>query len=310
MKFKTQEKLRKEFNLIENDLFKQLIATGEHFRNQQEKIVAQMIQNGFTAQAEDIKKQMDFWYQQYEKFLERLKSEKFWEYCKGYDEFKKEVLQLEGIMKGIEKKIVICLTPEQIEQFTKEYDAFWKDTYKTWSSSLDTSSMTFTPEFTSFINFKDLAAEPDDTTKFGQYLTNPETALLDYETLGEPEIFDPNTDTGYHAWLVQHKKTKSVASVMDYVHETYALTHHFPGIEYQKYLFENPDKVPQSMRDGNYYYFPGSAFRSSDGSWVAPYGLWDGGVWRRVGRDVRDGWSSCGQVVLFGKLSLSTESLK
>ncbi len=193
------------------------------------------------------------------------------------------------------------LTPEQIEQFTKEYDAFWKDTYKTWNSSLDTSSITFTPEFTSTINFKDLAQEPDDTTKFGQYLTNPETAFLDYETLGEPEIFDPNTNQEYQAWLVQHKKTKSVASVMDYVHGKYALIHHLPGIEYHKYLFENPDKVPQSMRDGNWYYFPSTAFRDSGGSWFAPYGHWDSGVWDRHGRDVGLSWRSGGRVVLFGK---------
>jgi hypothetical protein len=299
MEFKTQEELRKEFDLIIDKLLEHLFNIGENFKNKQQQIVDEMNKNGFYKQAKEVEKEMSVWYEKYQRFIDRIKNERFIEYSKGYSEFQNQITLLAETMNIIIEKP--GLTLEQIKAFTSEFDTFWKDTYKQWGH--DTSSMTFTPEFTppTAINFTEFSEQPDDTKEFGRYLTNPETAFLDYETLGEPFIFDPNTDQGYQNWLIQHNRTKGVASVMDYVHETYAGTHHLPGIEYQKYLFENPDKVPQSMKDGNLYYFPGTAFRSSGGLWHAPYGYWDGGVCYRDGYGVRIGWNSRKRVVLFGK---------
>lgn len=220
-------------------------------------------------------------------------------------DFAKTKELIEQVQSHIENAVEHGLTPEQIQQFTTEYDTFWKDTYKTWRSRPDTSQMQFTPEFKSpkEINFKDLAEQPKDTKEFGKYLTNPETVLLDYESLGEPIIFNPNTDVGYQSWLQKNNRGGTVASMMDYIHETYAEDHHIPGIEYQKYLFENQEKIPASLKDTNWYRFPGSAFRGSDGDWWSLSGRWDeGGEWLRSGSGgMRYGWNSRDRVALFKK---------
>lgn len=64
---------------------------------------------------------------------------------------------------------------------------------------------------------------------------------------------------------------------------------------------------PEHMKDGNWYYFLGSAFRYSDGYWMSPYGGWSSAEWLRDGRGVRGDWHSVGRVVLFG---MDTEPLK
>ena len=185
----------------------------------------------------------------------------------------------------------------------QELDKFWKDTWKTWNSGIDTSKITFTPQWLKHgeINFKELAETPSDVNEFSKYITNPETAFLNYESLGKPQIFNPNEDQDYQNWLKQEGRENTVNSVMDYVHETFGDTHHLPGIEYQKYLFENQDKIPETLKDGKFHYFPGSAFRYSDGYWSVPLGSWNDGEWRRSGAWAWDDWGSNGRVVLFGK---------
>lgn len=206
------------------------------------------------------------------------------------------------IIKNFKEKIG-TLTPEQKQKFTQDLDIFWKDTWKTWNSGVDTSKITFTPEWTpqGEIDFKKFAEMSDDSNEFGKYITNPETALLDYESLGIPEVFNPNTDQKYKNWLGQENRQNTVNSVMDYIHETFANTHYLPGIEYQKYLFENQSKIPEALKDGNWHYFPGSAFRNSSGLWSVPYGHWSDGKWDRNGLVVRDDWDDNERVVLFGK---------
>ncbi|MBI4067785.1 hypothetical protein HY413_00005, partial [Candidatus Kaiserbacteria bacterium] len=86
----------------------------------------------------------------------------------------------------------------------------------------------------------------------------------------------------------------------------YGTTHYIPGIEYWKWMIENPGKIPQTqgginLKDGNYYFFPGSMLRGRGGDWSVPYALWHGsGFGRRAGWLGLD-WSSVFRVVLLEK---------
>ena len=200
------------------------------------------------------------------------------------------------------------LTREEKEKFTQEIDTFWRDTYtKDWSlNNQDLSKVKFVPDLLSPIDipWQDIAKESDNPKEFGKYITNPETALLDYEKLGKPEIYNPNEDIDLDKWLKKNKLNKTRASVMQYVAEKFSDTHYLPGIEYQKYLFQNQKKkgvIPKELKDGNWYFFPGAAFRDSDGRWNVPGGRWDscGEVWERYGNWARNGWVDRERVLLY-----------
>ena len=94
--------------------------------------------------------------------------------------------------------------------------------------------------------------------------------------------------------------------MMQYVVETYGDKYILPGLEYQDYVIKNPDKFAQ-LKDNNYYFFPGSIFRDSDGDWFMPCSRWDGRRFgprwdgRRFGRDrgwLGRGWDSSYRLVL------------
>lgn len=79
-----------------------------------------------------------------------------------------------------------------------------------------------------------------------------------YEKLGEPIIFNPSTDQEYQKWLMQENKKNNKGSVRDYVQKTFSGKHYLPDVEYRNYLHENQEKIPESLKDGKKYYFPGS----------------------------------------------------
>lgn len=205
----------------------------------------------------------------------------------------------------------IALEKREIEIYTEKLDKIIRSPYEdgSWvTSDQDMSKITFTPEFITpdKIDFQELAAAPDDKKEFGKYYTNPDTLKLDYESLGVPTIFDPNTDVEFKKWLEEEKKKFTVASVMEYVSHKFADTNHLPGIEYQGFLYDKyksgkPEEIPENLKDGKYYFFPGSALRDSDGGWLVPCGRWGGGGWGRDGDWPGGDWSSRYRVVLFGK---------
>lgn len=202
------------------------------------------------------------------------------------------------------------LVGEKKEKFITTIDTFWRDTYTTdWSlNGQDLSKTKFVPDLLKprDIKWQDIVKASDDAKEFGKYITNPETALLDYEKLNAPEIYNPNEDKDLDKWLKKNKLNKTRESVMQYVAEKFSDTHYLPGIEYQKYLFQNQKKkgvIPKELKDGNWYFFPGAAFRNSDGDWDVPYGYWNSSVevWQRFGRWAWDDWDDDERVLLLGK---------
>ncbi|MEZ4103038.1 MAG: hypothetical protein R3B55_00475 [Candidatus Paceibacterota bacterium] len=189
-----------------------------------------------------------------------------------------------------EKKIV----------FEKEMKVFLENYFKNKSS--DISKLKIEALWQEDLDFRDLYDQEEMKEEFGKYIVNPESALLDYESLGEPEIFNPNRDQFFKDWLEKEGRQKNISSVMDYVQKTYKNTHHLPGIEYQKYLFENKDKIPESLKDGYDSYMPSASLRDSYGDWNALYGTWS----EREGWVCQDyyiayDWGPSFRVVLFKK---------
>jgi hypothetical protein len=44
----------------------------------------------------------------------------------------------------------------------------------------------------------------------------------------------------------------------------------FPGLGFQQYQFENPDTIPENMKDGDLFYYLGSSFLDVEGYFRAP----------------------------------------
>lgn len=138
---------------------------------------------------------------------------------------------------------------------------------------------------------QDYKALSQDTkaAEFGKYTLNPETQGLDFE---QARVLIPD---------LSQFNGKPLHEVMKHVADTYGATHHIPGIEYWKWIDENPGKIPQNMKDGNYYFFPGSVLRGGGGLWGVPYGRWGGSQWGRDASWLRGGWDSGCRIVLLEK---------
>jgi len=74
--------------------------------------------------------------------------------------------------------------------------------------------------------------------------------------------------------LYQFAGEKRGFEVIDYIREKYGEEYDFPGPEYLDYLNENPDKVPEELKDGRNYYLVGSMI-SHKGTSFIPSACWD-----------------------------------
>ncbi len=141
-------------------------------------------------------------------------------------------------------------------------------------------------------------AQDIDAAKFGEYTLNPETQGIDFESAKVfiPDLSQFEAKTGPPA-----KPAAKLAEVARYVMDTYGDTHHVPGIEYWKWLIEHPGETPQNLKDGKFYFFPGSVLRDEDGRWRVPRADWSGSGWYRSASWLANAWSSGYRVVLLEK---------
>lgn len=170
------------------------------------------------------------------------------------------------------------------KKILKNNSQFLADTFTAWYNKEKAKAAKQSVEI---ISPKDIdwdgRKDDKDESKFGEYTINPETISIDWENIppGKIKTFDFAEFVG----RPKYELAKHIA-------ENYADKYHIPGIEYWKYLYENKDKVPQELRDGNYFYLFGSILRVWDGVWKVPYSGWDGWYFRR--------WGCCGAARLKG----------
>ena len=175
-------------------------------------------------------------------------------------------------------------------------NTFLEETNVGWG--VDKSKLpTFKFEFTDpkELDYKNKAEHPD-VAHFGEYTLNPETFGVDFE---KAKVFIPDLSS---------MEGKKLYDVFEDVVKKYGEKYHIPGIEYWKWMIENPDKAEEAakkqnynIKDGNYYYFPGSSFCGGDGFWRVPCSDWDGGAFRRRAAWLENEWRSDGRVVLLEK---------
>lgn len=173
-----------------------------------------------------------------------------------------------------------------------ENKAFLNKTFESWYNAADAARAIDKVEAIdpTSQDYKALAGDKKQA-EFGAYTLNPETQGLDFEKL---RAFVPD---------LKAFEGKKVHEVMQHVIDTYGDTHYVPGIEYWKWLIENPTKKPPGMeiKDGKYYFCPGSVLRVKDGHWNVPYADWLGARWNRFADWLTDDWFSNYRVVLLEK---------
>ncbi len=188
------------------------------------------------------------------------------------------------------------VTIEQAEHIYGSFGAFLKETYKIWGTDEEKiKNIKISAEIKNPKDEDYQTRQTDiDTEKFGQFTLNPDTQDLDWEALKD-KIFIPDPK--------EFADCRTVQEVAERVITNYADKYKIPGIEYWKFMLENPDKVPNdpngiNLKDGNYYFNFGSLVRRSGGSFCVPYAYWGGSGWRRGAGGLVFSWSAHYRVVL------------
>ena len=128
-----------------------------------------------------------------------------------------------------------------------------------------------------------------DASKYGEYTLSPETQNIDWDKIPQNKIKTVELPASLNG--------KKLSEIGEYLKTAYPNAK-LPGLEYYKYIIENPAKAPVSLKDGNYHFFFGSLFRDSGGRWVVPCVVSDASGFRRGGGWLGHDWDSDCRVVL------------
>jgi hypothetical protein len=178
-----------------------------------------------------------------------------------------------------------------MEKFKKELNAFMMETFVIWYGKEGAEKAKIAIDFVdpSKVDYEML--RKNDPSLYGSVTTNKETAGMNHkEKEPKMKILDMREFTG-----------KPRSEVVKAVAEKYGRQYHIPGLEYEKYLLENPDKVPAELKDGNWYYFMGSTLRDQNGSAYVPCVNWNGSELERNADALSNKWSGDDRVVLLEK---------
>ncbi len=175
-----------------------------------------------------------------------------------------------------------------MEKMRKEFDAFIKETLVIWYGEKDAGRAKISMHASPLAGMDYEGLREPDASLFGQYTINPETAGMNHKEK-EPKIKILDMKE-----FVGEPRSKVVKAVV----ERYGGQYHIPGLEYEKHLLENPDKVPKELKDGNCYYFMGSTLRVQGGRAGVPCVRWGSGWLGRDARRLGGQWDEDGRVLL------------
>jgi len=205
-----------------------------------------------------------------------------------------DILRLKDSIKDAKIKLGnMEVTVEQAEQTYGSFGSFLKETWKI--LGVDEEKIKDAKISLEIKSPKDeyyaTRSVDIDETKFGQFTLNPDTQGLDWESL-KGKIFIPNLSS-LDGWPIK--------DVIGYLITNFSGKYIFPGIEYWKFMVENLDKVPNKLKDGNWYYNFGSLVRRPGGRWGVPGARWDESEWSRDVFCLVGSWGSNCRVVLLEK---------
>ena len=176
-----------------------------------------------------------------------------------------------------------------------DYNSFLMETYKNWGmeqTKLD--AIKFSPEFILPDNLDYTAKKSDtDASKYGEYTINPETIGINLDAIRPEHVIVME--------LPSNLIGKTLNEIGNYITSQYGSRYYVPGLDYYKFIIENPDKAPDFLKDGKYYFMFGSLFRYSGGNWFVPYVSWGGSSFERHGLWLDRGWRGRYRVVLLEK---------
>ncbi len=189
-------------------------------------------------------------------------------------------------------------TPEELRE---EFRPFLKKTLSEWYSgeatikaripgALEHIPTLITPKDQSWR--KKIIDEARDTL-FGEYTLNPDTVDIDWEAIPSEKIKSVK--------LPDELNNKPLAFVAEYIIKTYEADYFIPGLEYWKYILENPDKLPEELKDDDRHFSFGSILRDADGDWCVPCARWINTTWSWGASWIENGWNSTCRVVLLEK---------
>lgn len=174
---------------------------------------------------------------------------------------------------------------------------FIKETFKIWSvndQKIQESEQNMTAEMISPRAIDWNQRKQDiDASKSGEYTLNPETQSTNWDMIPTNKIKIEK--------LPKNMEGRNLAEVAEYIINTYSNKYYIPGLEFYKYVIENPGKVPLELKDSNHHFFFGSILRGSHGRWDVPVVYWLGSRFGRSAYWLGHGWDSDFRVVLLEK---------
>jgi len=188
--------------------------------------------------------------------------------------------------------------PNTQEADTTTLEPFLKEIFEQWYDATTTQvvqkPITIAP---SDLDYPALKTDIDPT-KFGEYTLNPECIGIDYEKEKHRiKTIHITQEPGYQAL-----PTKDLASVAQYIIDTYSSKYILPDLSFYEWVIKNPTKAPQSLKDGNWHFTFGSVLRSRGGAARVPRVGWGGTVFHRNASGLGDGWRGSDRVVLLERL--------
>jgi FtsZ-binding cell division protein ZapB len=205
----------------------------------------------------------------------------------GIEDLNKEIEEITGKPVSAETEAQAVPNIETLQKFNQQ---FLFDTFKGWYSErgAQKAKQSARLEKPDTLDCQNLSQDID-TNKFGEYTLNPDTQTIDFEK-AKPIVIELPQFVGQPLW-----------EAMKYIIDTYAGTHHIPGLEYWKWIIENPNKTPQSLKDGNWHFLPGSILRGEGGRWIVPRVVWNDSEFGRSAGWLGVAWYAFERVVLIEK---------
>ena len=179
-----------------------------------------------------------------------------------------------------------------MEKVEKELNAFMAETFVIWygKDKAKEAKIKMSSDPLSEIDYE--ALQKNDPSKFGEYSINPETAGMNHKEK------EPKIRTLDFKEFIGKPITEVMKAVVEYAEKNNC---YIPGLEFEKYLLENPDKVPEELKDRNYYYPMGSFLRDQDGRASIPCVYWYGSELFRFAGSVGYSWNDGRRVLLLEK---------
>ena len=208
----------------------------------------------------------------------------------NFEEAKRLKEEIEKEIADLEQVVDVKLSIENLREI---YTSFLRETWKKCGVNIDQINNAAIEPAVVDLKTEDYQARIADisASKFGEFTINPDTQNIDWEVMKD-KIFIPDLSAFNGRPFIE---------VFKYLIDTYSDKYKLPGIEYWKFILENPDKVPDQLKNGRWYYNFGSLIRVCDGRWGVPYAFWFQSGWGRDTSWLIIDWDSYDRVILLEK---------